>query len=512
MLRAPRFAHRRRVDERADTFFRPRATTNKAAAPARNRSERSEPSDRANRAPEGRRSDERRRVSSATSEGDVGSTARDARAVSIKGRWVLTSLLILVCLVAGCSYDRQEPGLFGQPVTQDTTAPPIHRAAPEERQVQNPELPVVGEAIWTSADGLGITVRIAVHAVRRFPGGTVLDWSVTPLHGPGLRPSDPVPSRLDLGLSRPNESYPNIVLMDAARSRIYRPLTLRGSDSSCLCTRLFPNSLRIGYTSLSQIAFPALPDDVATVDVYLATVPPFWRVPVTPHGMLPLASSPTDLSRGPEVTSVVASTKVFRYPVADQSYLVMINAVYASSSFTSIVWAIRAVEPGLGLRTASTPPLADAQSPPQAYNQAWAGGPQIRLGTSPALTRARLVTSKLAGEGALECLCTDLRIGAFSLRQVGAQMSVVTTLPPLPSGTSRVDIVFPDLTTLADVAVTPAPDSTFRSAGPAVREVRFWTYRPYQQHPGWGPRDWPTPLPRSYQLRDFQATVDTIVR
>jgi hypothetical protein len=32
-------------------FFRPRATTNKAAAPARNRSERSEPSDRANRAP-----------------------------------------------------------------------------------------------------------------------------------------------------------------------------------------------------------------------------------------------------------------------------------------------------------------------------------------------------------------------------------------------------------------------------------------------------------------------------
>jgi hypothetical protein len=42
--------------------------------------------------------------------------------------------------------------------------------------------------------------------------------------------------------------------------------------------------------------------------------------------------------------------------------------------------------------------------------------------------------------------------------------------------------------------------------------VWFWTYRPYQQHPGWVPRDWPTPLPRSSQLRDFQATVDTIVR
>jgi hypothetical protein len=138
------------------------------------------------------------------------------------------------------------------------------RRARGERQVQNPELPVVGEAIWTSADGLGITVRIALHALRRFPGGTVLDWSVTPLHGPGLRPSDPVPSRLDLGLSRPDESYPNIVLIDAARSEVYRLLTLKGSDSRCLCTRLSRNSLRIGYTSLFQIAFPALPDDLAT--------------------------------------------------------------------------------------------------------------------------------------------------------------------------------------------------------------------------------------------------------
>ena len=438
--------------------------------------------------------------------------ARDARAAPINGRWVLPTFLILVCLVAGCSYDREEPGLFGRPMARETTAPPIHGAAPEERQVQNPELPVVGEAIWTSADGLGITVRIAVHAVRRFQGGTVLDWSVTPLHGPGLRPSDPVPSRLDLGLSGPDESYPNIALIDAARSHVYRPLTLRGSDSRCLCTRLSRHSLRIGYTSLFQIAFPSLPDDLATVDVHLATVPPFWRVPVTRPGMLPLATSPTELSRGSEVASVVASTNVFRYAVADQSYLVTVNAVYTSSTFTSIVWTIHAVGPGQGLRTATTPPLADAEPPPQPYNQASAGGPQIRFGTSPALTRARLVTSKLAGGGALECLCTDLRMGASSLRQMGAQMSVVTTLAPLPSGTSKVDIVFPGLTTLANVAVTPATDSTFRSAGPAVREVRFWTYRPYQQHPGWVPRDWPTPLPRSDRLRDFHATVDTIVR
>ena len=128
---------------------------------------------------------------------------------------------------------------------------------------------------------------------------------------------------------------------------------------------------------------------------------------------------------------------MFRYPAADQSYLVMVNAVYASSTFTSIVWTIHAVEPGLGLQSASTPPLADAQPPPQPYNQTSAGGPQIRFGTSPALARARLVTSTLAGGGALECLCTDLRIGASSMRQMGEQMSVVTTLPPLPSGTAK---------------------------------------------------------------------------
>ena len=52
-------------------------------------------------------------------------------------RWVLTTLLILVSLVAGCSYDPVEPGLFGRPVIQDATALPIHRAATEERQVQN---------------------------------------------------------------------------------------------------------------------------------------------------------------------------------------------------------------------------------------------------------------------------------------------------------------------------------------------------------------------------------------
>ena len=59
--------------------------------------------------------------------------------------------------------------------------PPAHdtgddRAANPSRHARrnvpspNPDLPVVGEAIWTSADGLDITMRLAVHAVRRVAG------------------------------------------------------------------------------------------------------------------------------------------------------------------------------------------------------------------------------------------------------------------------------------------------------------------------------------------------------
>jgi hypothetical protein len=426
-------------------------------------------------------------------------------------RGLLATLLVLACLVAGCSYSREEPGLFSRSVTRQTSAPPIRPVTPDETaQVPNPDLPVVGEAIWTSADGRDITMRIAVHAVRRISGGTVLDWSVTPLHGPGLRAGDPVPRMIDLGLTRPGEDYPSIVVV--ARSQVYRPLTHMESGSQCLCTPLttVQENLRMRHTRVVQVAFPPLPEDLGTVDVHLATVPPFWQVPVTPAGMLPLATSPTELTRRAEATSVVASTKAFRYRPAGQDYLVMINGVYASSTFTSIAWTIMSLEPGHGLQTASSPPFADAEPPEHPYNQISAAGPQIRVGSR--LLRARLVTTRLAGGGALECLCTDLRIGAEALRGIGQQMSVVTTLPPLPAGTSKVDIVLPGLTTLSDIAVTVAPDATFRSRGPAVRGASFWTYRANKPHPGWAPWDWPTPVPLSYELSDYRATVDIVVR
>jgi hypothetical protein len=463
------------------------------------------------------RRSERTRLSCASNDEQGGCQARNAASEASHRipRRLVAAVAVLGCLTAGCSYDPVEPGLFGRSQTRQSSPPP-NRPLPNTESVpsSNPNLPVVGEATWTSADGLDITVRLAVHALRRVPGGTVLDWSVTPLHGPGLWPHDSLPPTVNLGLSRRGEGYPDIVLVDPKRERVYRPLAGKGWGTPCLCTHVGPAQriLRIGHTTLLQITFPALPDGLKTVDVYLATVPPFWRVPVTPEGMLPLATTPTDLARPATPTPVIASSKPFSYRPARQRYLVTVNAVYASTSFTSIAWTILSIEPGLGLGAALIPPLADAEPPPRPHNQISAGGPQIEVGSGRTVLRARLITTKLAGLGALECLCTDLRSGAENLRQDGEQLRVITNLPPIPAGTSTVDIVFPGLTTFTEVPVTSAPNSSFRSGGPAVREVGVWLYRPERPPVGWKPQDWPIPLPWRDQIPAFQATVDAIVR
>ena len=101
-----------------------------------------------------------------------------------RGRRLGAACLGLALLLAGCTYSDREPGLFGR-------TPP--RAPTDTRPSTRPTdstaaIPVLGEAIYRSTDQSDVSVRIAVHAVRRVPGGTVLDWSVTALAGPGRAP------------------------------------------------------------------------------------------------------------------------------------------------------------------------------------------------------------------------------------------------------------------------------------------------------------------------------------
>ena len=175
-------------------------------------------------------------------------------------------------------------------------------------QQTNPELPVVGEAIWVSGGQLPVTFRLAVHAVRRVERATVLDWSVTPVEASGFEFGDDLPG-IDLGLSRASRSDVNVILLDPGTGQVYQPLTHRSRQlfNHCLCTPpwVIQQDLRIGQTRLLQIAYPELPPDVEYIDVGLATVPPFApcsgdSARVRPHGQVGTPISPGPPERRPQ--------------------------------------------------------------------------------------------------------------------------------------------------------------------------------------------------------------------
>lgn len=434
------------------------------------------------------------------------------------GARLVSCVLVLCWCLAGCTYSAQEPGLFGR--GPDPSVGPSSRG--DDRagiRRGNPDLPVVGEAEWISGDGLEVQVRIAVHAVRRIAGGTVLDWSVTPLGGPGLAPGDPVPPSLNLGLSRSSEGSVNVFLVDPDAGAVYRPVTERTSSGvdTCLCSPVWvaQRQLQIGVTRLLQITYPTLPADLAAIDVDIATVPLFWHVPVTAPGLVPQATSSTDLSRNAKTSSIGRSTPVFSYPNGRQRFVISVDQVLVSRSFTSVRWSIRSVTAGNGLRLATEPPFTDPDlDPVTGYDPTSASGPQVVVsgGKAAKALHARLMTSRLRGLSGLECLCSELGLWADALTAPRQQVSVVTNLAALPRDVELVDVILPRVATLRGIPVTQALDGMLRSAGAMARPTGTWSY--VADHPplGWSVDQWPTPLPSSRQLKSHHATVDTLVR
>ena len=435
----------------------------------------------------------------------------------------LVAVLLVVTAPAGCSYAKDEPGLFGHPTEPPTAAPtpnPPETSRVDSRADAGSDLPVVGEAVWTSGEGRQLQLRIAVHAVRRIPGATVLDWSITPLPGPDLDDGDALPRNLDLGLT-PTDDDLSVFLVDAYAGHVYRPLVRDGdqvdtkgasgaSSRHCLCTPLeeAQRHLTVGEPRLLQIAFPPLPSNLSTVDVDVATVPMFWHVPVTGPGQVPTVTNPVDLTRAPDVVPLTATTPVFGYGPRRQQFVVSVDAVYASSTFTSVQWTVQSLTPGPGLDAASDPPLVDRAAGPST-----ASGLRVAPSGSVASARplsVRLMSVQDAEPDAVRCLCTQLRDWASSLRQASQQVSLVTNLPPLPRGTQAVDVVLPGLTTLKSLPVTAAPDASTRSAGPVARDADTWTYRTAHEVPGWPVSRWPTPLPATRQLSDYRASVEDL--
>jgi len=436
--------------------------------------------------------------------------------------WTLA--LVIVVLLGGCGYSRQEPGLF-RPPPAPPSADPTGPGGPTPHRLPEPtnrQLPVLGEQIWSTGEGLALTVRFAVHAVRRTAAATILDWSVTPLPSSRLEVGDAVPTNVDLGLGRDDNGDQRIYLLDGT-GRAYRPLAHKSPEEfhHCLCTPLWVAqlALRVGETRMLQLAYPPLPASIDHVDVSLPNTMPFWQVPVMPEGTVPLAMRSVDLARPPDVPQAASRELPFTesdQPLGRRRSITLLD-LQSGPSGTTLTWRVasREDQPFPAFSFGSPPVSAPFGARPWLRSTSVASGPVIRVDradASPRWLRARWLTSSEPVAGYLECLCSDFGLWAAGLRTAGGGVEVSTTYAPLPAGTRRVDVVLPELGTVRGVPLTaPAIDADRAVLGVGRVIVSTWTYSTANPPAGWLTSDWPTRVPAASQLRDYTAGIDRIV-
>jgi hypothetical protein len=430
----------------------------------------------------------------------------------------LAAVIAAACVLStGCTYTTEEPGLFRTGTSQ---SPTIERTKPPP-EATNPNLPVAAEAEWTTAEGLNISTRFAIHAVRRLQDATVVDWSVTPLSAPGYARGADLPSWVDIGLSRSSEGDVNMFLVDAPDGKVYRTLShqSRRLFNRCLCTPLWlaQQGLRIGETRLLQATFPPLPDTLGFIDVDMINLAPFVHIPVTPIGEVPTALHPTDLARPPAGARTTLGQQVFRYrqePRRVQS--ISIDRVVASPNGTSLELTIKSVtdqstfilEPAMSPIGGILPENVDVLDPDVV------SGPMIRPAGIPAAKPLRVswMTAAVAGRKAYECLCSSLGLWAGSLRRQGGQASVASNFPALPAGTQAVDVILPGVATLPGIPVVNAADPATRLGPPKPSAGDTWSYFSDDPPRGWTTAQWPTPLPEPDQLKNYRFFIESITQ
>lgn len=346
---------------------------------------------------------------------------------------------------------------------------------------------MLGEAVYRSTGRFDGPVRIAVHAVRRVVGGTVLDWSVTALAVPGAAPGDQL--LVELGLV---EEF-DVSLIDPAKALVYRPFINRRSGT-CLCIPawLVGQTMVVNSPRLLQTTFPPLPDSTGTVEVNIATVPIFSRIPITPLGHVQTAVTEADMARPAAVHPPLASTEEFRRP-SGQSFVFEIESVLASGSFTSVVWTARARSRGGGFIGTNHPQIR-------------------RSGAVGSSLRARFVTVQFANEKTRQCLCPTLGTLVGRLQNAGDSVTIVTNFPALPRGTTNADVFFPGVKPLVGIEVAPAPDGAFRAGTPVPTDTGTWSYLWSRPQAGWSLSRWPTPVPEEINRNRYRSTVDRLIR
>ena len=350
-----------------------------------------------------------------------------------------------------------------------------------------------GESIWISADGLDARVRFAA----RRPSGRRGDRAG--LVGDADSRGQPTSRRPRARLGGPRpvrrwESSANVFLVDAGKRKVYRPLVRAPDSDYCLCTPIWLSqlNLRIGITTLLQVAFPELPGSLHTVDVDIPTVPQFWRVPVTPVGQVPVANRPTDLTRPAEVRPQTTRSDMFRVATR-ASRCFEYASIGSSRAAASPRWSGRSSRSPAGTGGGSIVPTVrqpDAATV-TAYNPVAASGPVLRVDGDGTVLHTRVMTTRSPRARRVSACATDLRSWAAVLQRPDKVATVVTNFPPLPRGTQQVAVVFDGLDPL-NVTITPAPDATLNAADPVPTNPTFWRLRRNNPRSGWT-TDWPTP-------------------
>ena len=424
--------------------------------------------------------------------------------------------LLVACLLAAltaCTWERAEPGLFPEPAIRPTaTFAPLPKLPPSST---NPRLPVAGESVWTTSEGLEVTVRIAVHAVRRVEGATVLDWSVTPLSAPGTQFGDELSRSVELGLIDEAQSNVTIVLLDPGNDVAYRPLSHHSRQvfNHCLCIPVWlaQQELRIGETVLLQVAYPVLPDSVREVDVAFSTVAPVFGVPVTPVGQVPTARTPVDLARPAQNDSPATRPIRFGTKTPERRQSIQLERVVRGRQLTALEWTIRSLNDQTSHRGSPYGEPISAPTPPDVYALGYrvASGPQLQPDLPGAAPLTALwMTAQINGQEWFECLCTSLGLWAPALARAGGSVQVVTLYRALPTDEDRIDVVLPGLRTTR-APVEAAVMAGTRLGPPTQREVGRWTYGQNPPLP-WATQDWPTPVPEAAQLGDYLPAVEAI--
>ncbi len=449
-----------------------------------------------------------------------------ARALRAPGRWALVAAAAALTL-SGCTYADREPGLFGTTAPSESPTPVPSPPAVLPRAV-SAALPVAGDRTWTTAEGRQVSVRFAVNAIRRIApatvlvaGATVLDWSVTVLGAPGYAAGSPLPTDIDLGLTRGESGELALDLVDPVGRRVYRPLSQQDRDQGphCLCTSLWlaQQRLVVGETQLLQVAYPALPASVDAVDLQLPTAASFSHVPVTAAGQAPTARGRADLTRPAPVVRPATRPHAYR-PAGSRSdtLAVRVDRVVALPTSTSLEWTVRSMAAQDLLPLAYGPPLAaDLPLRIDVRPTAPADGARLRAAGLPAGDRSRVRWSSVPPSGgrdtAYACLCSDVWLHGDVLRRTGGVLHLTATFAALPVGTRRVDVSLPGVAPFTDVPVGTAEDAATRLGPPAAGEVGIWTYDQVDPPPGRTVAEWPTPLPAAGQLPGYDASVGDLV-